>query len=94
MCLWRYCYDELHVTGYFGVKTFNALVKYQKSVGLPQTGYFGVMTREGEWALILHPNQYRNDHRRFVGAGEEIARHHIGEIIFHIIQINRIHIVR
>ena len=32
-------------TGYFGMQTYQALMKYQKSVGLPATGYFGVMTR-------------------------------------------------
>ena len=29
----------------FGAKTYQALVNYQKSVGLPGTGYFGVLTR-------------------------------------------------
>ena len=33
-------------TTYFGIKTFNALKKYQKSVGLPSFGIFGPMTRE------------------------------------------------
>jgi hypothetical protein len=33
-------------TGYFGVKTYQALIKYQKSTGLPVTGWFGPMTRE------------------------------------------------
>lgn len=32
-------------TTYFGAKTYTALVKFQKSVGLPATGYFGPMTR-------------------------------------------------
>jgi len=30
----------------FGTKTKNALIKYQKSKGLPPTGYFGPMTRK------------------------------------------------
>lgn len=32
-------------TNYFGLKTFQALKKFQASVGLPATGYFGPMTR-------------------------------------------------
>ncbi len=32
-------------SGYFGQLTKGALVKYQTSVGLPQTGFFGPMTR-------------------------------------------------
>jgi len=35
-----------HETTYFGKATKSALAKYQKSVGLPATGYFGPMTRE------------------------------------------------
>lgn len=31
--------------GYFGVQTKNALIAYQKSVGLPAFGFFGKMTR-------------------------------------------------
>ncbi|MEI8339868.1 MAG: peptidoglycan-binding domain-containing protein, partial [bacterium] len=34
-----------HETTYFGKATKSALAKYQKSVGLPATGYFGPMTR-------------------------------------------------
>jgi hypothetical protein len=32
-------------TNFFGTLTFKALVRFQKSVGLPATGYFGPMTR-------------------------------------------------
>jgi len=32
-------------TRYFGLLTYNALKEYQKSVGLPGTGYFGPLTR-------------------------------------------------
>lgn len=31
--------------GYFGSQTRQALMKYQKSIGLPNTGYFGPLTR-------------------------------------------------
>lgn len=31
---------------FFGIKTYAALVKFQESVGLPATGWFGPMTRE------------------------------------------------
>ncbi len=34
-----------HETTYFGRKTYRALVRYQKSKGLPATGWFGPMTR-------------------------------------------------
>jgi peptidoglycan hydrolase-like protein with peptidoglycan-binding domain len=33
-------------TNYFGTLTFKALIRFQRSVGLPATGYFGPMTRE------------------------------------------------
>jgi len=33
------------VTGYFSYGTFTALTKYQRSVGLPATGFFGPLTR-------------------------------------------------
>ena len=33
-------------TGYFGMRTKAALVNYQKNMGLPQTGYFGPLTRQ------------------------------------------------
>jgi peptidoglycan hydrolase-like protein with peptidoglycan-binding domain len=32
-------------TTLFGIKTYQALEKYQKSIGLPATGWFGPMTR-------------------------------------------------
>jgi hypothetical protein len=32
-------------TSIFGTFTFKALIKYQKSKGLPQTGYLGPLTR-------------------------------------------------
>jgi len=32
-------------TDYFGMKTYNALVKFQSANGLPATGFFGPMTR-------------------------------------------------
>lgn len=33
------------VKGYFGIQTKNALIAYQKSIGLPAFGFFGKMTR-------------------------------------------------
>ncbi|MFA6278607.1 MAG: peptidoglycan-binding protein [Candidatus Paceibacterota bacterium] len=38
-------------TTYFGFKTYTALIKFQKSVGLPPTGWFGPMTRAKVFAL-------------------------------------------
>ncbi|MDE2018925.1 MAG: peptidoglycan-binding protein, partial [Patescibacteria group bacterium] len=32
-------------TGVFGLLTKNAVIEWQKSVGLPATGYFGSMSR-------------------------------------------------
>jgi peptidoglycan hydrolase-like protein with peptidoglycan-binding domain len=32
-------------TDFFGMKTYNALVKFQDANGLPATGYFGPLTR-------------------------------------------------
>ncbi len=33
-------------TSYFGIKTYTALLRFQKSQGLPVTGYFGPQTRQ------------------------------------------------
>jgi peptidoglycan hydrolase-like protein with peptidoglycan-binding domain len=34
-----------HETDYFGLKTFQALKRFQKAHGLPATGYLGPLTR-------------------------------------------------
>lgn len=45
-------------TNYFGLKTYNALTRFQKSVGLPQTGFFGPQTR-GYVNTIIKKNDSR-----------------------------------
>lgn len=39
-------------TDYFGLRTFSALTKFQQSVGLPATGFFGPRTRDFAVKLI------------------------------------------
>ncbi|MBU3668942.1 MAG: META domain-containing protein [Candidatus Taylorbacteria bacterium] len=42
-------------TGYFGLATREALRKYQKSIGLPATGFFGSLTRAKLTAISVKP---------------------------------------